>query len=299
MNAFRLGSHTILGAALIAGAATSAWAATCEPEFVRSAQTISLTASEVGDNIRVEANEQLRVRNTAGGECNAFLRLARLSTSNPDPARAFVVASGGQLLDILPSDVSAASSSSDLFVPGIPGGGSSSRAIPLRFSFPAQWGIASGASSETLLVQLIDETGGVFDELVLTVNLNVLPTVEMRIVGATGSDRIARIDLGALNPRIVNRSDPFGLRVWSTSPYTVTFASSNAGALAHTVAADRIDYEMRAAGRRVDLSGGSPSAFGRRTDGLGDFHPLEISVPPFVSQAGDYSDRVTVTVSAG
>ncbi|MEE4209938.1 MAG: hypothetical protein V2I43_11785 [Parvularcula sp.] len=271
----------------------------CEPEFVQPAQTLSLTASEVGNRLRVEADEQIRIRNTGGGECSAFLRIARLSTSDPDPSRTLSITSGGQIIDILPSDISAASSSSDLFIPGIPGGGIGSRVIPLRFAFPIEWGISSGVTSETLLVQLIDETGTAFDELVLTVNLTVLPTVEMRIVGATGSDRIARLDLGTLNPRIINRSDPFGVRVWSTSPYTVTFASNNVGNLAHETASDRIEYELRAAGRIVDLSGSSPGALGRKTDALGDFHPLEILVPPFVAQAGQYSDRVTVTVSAG
>jgi len=285
------------GAAALGALASPALA--CEPEFVRAAQTVSLTATEVGDGERVETSEQLRIRNRNNGQCSAFLRVSRLTTSSQDPARNFTITSGGQEIDILPSDVSAASSNSDLFVPGIPSGGGNGRAVPLRFSFPADWGIASGTTSETLLVQLIDEGGDVFDDLVLTVNLDVLPAVEMRIVGATGNDRIARIDLGALNPRGFTRSPPFGVRVWSTSPYTVTFASTNAGALVHDLSNDRIAYELRATGSEVDLSGASPGAFGRRTGTLGHFHPLEILVPPFVAQAGEYSDRVVVTVSAG
>ncbi len=288
-----------LSLSALALGAVSSPAVACAPEFLRAAQTISLTATEVGDSARVEASEQLLIRNSGEGECNAFLRIARFSTSDPDPARNFSITSGGQVIDILPSEVSAASSASDLFVPAIASGGGDSRSVPLRFSFPATWGVASGTSTETLLVQLIDETGQVFDDLILTVNLNVLPSVELRIVGATGTNRIARIDLGALNPRAITRSDPFGVLVKSTSPYTVTFASSNGGALVHDVASDRIEYDLRAGGREVDLSGANPGAFGRLTTGLGELHALEITVPPFVAQAGEYTDRVVITVSAG
>jgi len=296
MRLFRIAS---VFCGLAAAPAFIAPLSACQPEFVQSAQTVSLTASEVGNRNRVETDEQLRVRNAGTSECNAFLRIARLNTSNPSPERSLSITSSGQTLDILPSDISAASLSSDLFVPAIPGGGAGSRPVPLRIGFPVEWGIASGFSSETLLVQLIDEAGAVFDELVLTVNLEVLPTVEMRIVGATGNNRIAQVNLGALDPRLINRSNPFGVRVWSTSSYSVTFASDNAGALSHQIASDRIDYELRAAGRLVDLSGGSPGALGQNTTALGDYHPLEISVPPFTAQAGEYSDRVVVTVSAG
>ncbi|MGB3805849.1 MAG: hypothetical protein WA936_01480 [Erythrobacter sp.] len=293
----RQGARLALGGAAFCAFAAPALA--CEPTFTQAAQTVTLTATEVSDGARVETSEQIRILNTGSGECNAFLRVSRFSASSSDPARNFTLTSGGQEIDVLPSDVSAASSNSDLFVPAIPSGGVDSRSVPLRFSFPVGWGIASGTTTDTLLVQLIDESGNVFDDMFLTVNLTVLPSVEMRIVGATGNDRIARIDLGALNPRGITRSDPFGLRVWSTSPYTVTFASSNAGALVHDLNGDRIAYELRTTGSEVDLSGASPGALGRRTGALGDFHSLEIAVPPFVAQAGEYTDRVVVTVSAG
>jgi len=293
-----LPSFAMCAAALAIGM-VSVPAAACEPEFLQSAQTISLTANEVGDGSRVEANEQIRIRNTGDGECSAFLRISRFTTSGTDADRNLTVASGGQLIDILSSEVSAASSSSDVFVPAIPGGGANSRTVPLRFGFSSQWGVASGLTTETLLVQLVDEAGAVFDDLILTVNLNVLPAVELRIVGATGNNRIARIDIGALDPRAITSSDPFGVRVWSNSPYTVTFASANAGALTHDLGSDRIDYELRATGREVDLTGASPGVLGRRTRSLGEFHPLRITVPPFVAQSGEYNDRVIVTVSAG
>ncbi|MEQ5789308.1 hypothetical protein J3454_15560 [Erythrobacter sp. NFXS35] len=279
--------------------ALEASALACEPQFLQSAQTIMATASEVGNQDVIETEAQILVRNGGQDECAAFLRFSRFSTSAPDPSRIITLSTSGQTIDVLPSELSAASLASDIFIAAIPGGGTSSRPIPLRMTFPTDWGISSGTSSETFLVQLIDETGAAFDDLVLTVNLNVLPSVKLRIVGATGNDRIARIDLGPLDPRQVTRSNPFGVRVWSTSPYSVTFASENVGMLAHVNAGDRIGYEMRAAGREVDLSGASPGAFGRKTDAVGDYHPLEIAVPPFVAQAGDYRDRVVITVTAG
>jgi hypothetical protein len=289
-----------IGAAAVGFLALQAsLASACEPRFAQSAQSVTATVTDVGERPTARADTQIVLRNDGGSDCAAFLRVSRLNSTTPDPTRSFQLSSNGLPIDILPTEVSAASSTSDLFVAAIPSGGGLNRSVPISVVFPAQWGVSSGITTETLLVQLLDESGQILDDLVLTVNLDVLPSVMLRIVGATGSERIARVDLGPLDPRRINRSAPFGVRVWSTSPYTVTFASQNAGSLVQDIARDRIPYELRASGREVDLSGGAPGAFGPKTDGLGIHHPLEISVPPFVAQAGSYSDRVTITVTAG
>ena len=59
------------------------------------------------------------------------------------------------------------------------------------------------------------------DTLLLTVNINVPQAVALRVVGATGSEAIARIHLGTVSPTTTTRSDPFGVRIWSTAGYRV------------------------------------------------------------------------------
>ncbi|RJY09201.1 hypothetical protein D6201_07385 [Aurantiacibacter aquimixticola] len=163
---------------------------------------------------------------------------------------------------------------------------------------PLSWGIGSGLTSSSILVQLISPDGQVVDQLNLAIDINVLPSVALRIVGATGQGRVARVDLGAIENDRINRSQPLGVRVWSTSPYQVTYRSANRGALVQADLPDRIEYELRAAGAVVDLTGNRPSTVGQRTSSLGDLHSLEVVVPPFEAQAGKYGDRVTITVTA-
>ena len=291
----KTGWYAVLGMA--AGLAATPTLA-CAPRFVQPSQTVQLTAVEVGANTETRENFQIRIRNENTGQCSASLRFSRLTTGVPGDAFGYRLESAGQTIDILPNEITAPSTNSDLFVAGIPGGGRNGRAVPFRLELPTEWGIASGSSSDTILVQMIDPVGDVVDTLALTIGINVLPAVELRIVGATGNDRIARIDLGALDARRSNRSDPFGIRVWSTSPYSVTYESENLGRLAHDTASDRIEYELLASGRAVDPSGTLPGSFGQKTTALGDFWPLEITVAPFTARAGGYSDRVTITVTA-
>jgi hypothetical protein len=293
--------NVTLPAALAASlwvAPVGATAGECGPRFMQSSQTVTLNATDVGVGAEARENFQIRVQNEGNGACSATLRFARQTTSAGDPSLRYLLVSGGQVVDVLPSNVSVPSTRSDVSVPGLPGG-TNGRAVPFRLTFPTEWGIASGTRREELLVTLVDEQGTAVDTMLLYFDIYVPPAVDLRIVGATGENAIAEIDLGDLESDRVNISDPFAVRVWSTSPYSVSFASEGNGALIHRDGLSRIVYSLRMDGAKVDLTGGTPRSVGHATGPLGDAHPLSIEVQPFVAEAGDYADRVSVTVTAG
>lgn len=288
---------------ILATLAASLWvfpaaAGECAPRFTQSSQTVTLNATDIGVGAEARENFQIRVQNEGNGACSGSLRFARQTTSAGDPTLRYVIVSGGQMVDVLPSEVSVPSTRSDVFVPGLPSG-ANGRAVPFRLTFPTEWGIASGSRREEILVTLLDDQGNVVDTMLLYFDIHVPPSVDLRIVGATGANSIAEIDLGDLESGRVNVSDPFAVRVWSTSPYSLSFSSEGSGALIHRDGLGRIIYSLRMNGAKVDLTGGTSLSVGRATSALGDAHPLLIEVPPFVANAGDYADRVSVTVTAG
>ena len=288
---------------LLATLVTSLWAAPatageCVPRFIHSSQTVNLAATDVGVGAEARETFQIRVRNQDSGACSATLRFSRQATSVGDPSLRYLLVSGGQVVDVLPSEGSVASTRSDVFVPGLPGG-ANGRAVPFTLTFPTEWGVESGTRREEMLVTLFDEQGNAADTMLLNFDIYVPPTVDLRIVGVTGGDAIAELNLGELESDRINVSDPFAVRVWSTSPYSVSFVSEGNGALIHRDGISRIPYSLSMDGAKVDLSGGTPRSVGRATGPLGDAHPLLIEVRPFVAEAGDYVDRVSVTVTAG
>lgn len=271
----------------------------CSPEFVQVAQTVTLDDIAVGAGATASETFQLRLRNGSGanGPCSATLRVARLGTSPSSAAINYTLQARGQLLDILPNETFPGTAASDLDVPQLPGN-SNGLSLPFQLVVPSEWGLAEGLQIDDLIVLLLDDAGNVTDQLQLTISLNVPPAVELRVVGATGRDAIASVDLGTLDPEGINVSNPFGVRVWSTSPYTVTFRSENNGRLAHTSAPAFIDYQLYLAGNPISVMGLPATSELDGTDALGDFHPLRVQVMPFRARAGAYSDRVEVTVSA-
>lgn len=274
-----------------------AHATTCSPRFVDASKTVTIAGITVGSGSIATSGFQIRVRNTGDGACSATLRIARLSTTLPGNRLPLTLSSGGSSLQILANDRVSGTAGSDLTVPGIPSG-SGGRAVPFVAGISTDWGIASGYYSEEFQLSLIDATGATTDTSLLTIQFNVPPSVALRIVGVTGTNEVAEINLGTLDPSARNRSDPFGLRIWSTSPYSVSFLSANAGNLEQVDGKDRIPYNLMMGGRPMDVVGSSPVTFGRHTPALGDLHRLAVTVAPFNALAGNYSDRVTVTVQA-
>lgn len=273
--------------------------AECVPEFVQTGQTVTLSNITVGRGQVANKTFQVAIRNAGDGNarCPARLRIARLSTSPTFGEFEYQIKARGRDLRILPNESVPANASSDLEITQLPGL-TQGLNVPFRVVVPSNWGLSSGSQVDDLIVSLIDRAGNTTDTLRLTVALNVPPAVEVRTVGATGRNAIASVDLGVLDPDQVNVSNPFGIRVWSTSPYTVTFQSMNDGRLVHSSAASSIAYQLFMNRNEVSTRGVPAAYVPNGTDALGDLHRLRVQVRPFRARAGDYSDRVEVTVTA-
>ena len=269
----------------------------CIPEFVDSAKTVTVSDVEVGVREVSRENFQIRVRNQGTGACSATIRFARVDGFASADSLEYTLRSGSSALQVLPNEAAAATSESELFVGGLPSG-DRGRAVPFLLSIPSEWGIAAGFHTDQLQLTLLDSTGQVTDRLFLTINVTVPPSVSLRVVGATGTNRIATINLGNITSRDVSTSDPFGIRVWSTSAYSVSFESENGGNLRHEDGRDTIPYELRMDRQLVNLSGSGEFVFPERTTSLGRVHRLRVQAGPATGRAGGYGDRVTVTVSA-
>jgi hypothetical protein len=298
MKLKNLHRFAIIGSMFCAPSAALAQA-DCEPEFVQSSQTVTLSGIDVSAGSSASETFQIRVRNDGapGGKCPATLRVAKLSTSPSPSTITYALQSGGQLLQILSSENQPGTAASDLTIAQL-SPGTNGLSIPFRLTVPSGWGLASGSQVEDLIILLLDESGTVVDTMLLSIALTVQPAVEVRVVGVTGQNPIARINLGILDPQAVNISDPFGLRIWSTSPYTVSFRSENEGKLVHESVNASIDYQLLMDQQRVNVSGAAAAFVPRGTDSLGDLHPMGVRVEPFRARAGNYSDRVEVTVTA-
>lgn len=275
-----------------------ALAAECEPEFVDKSQTIVVSGIKIGLGEVSRENFSIRVRNDGTSPCSASVRFARLNGSAVSENLEYMLRSGSTSLSILPSEGSTGTSASDLFIPNLPKS-NSGRNVPFILTVPSEWGIKSGFHSEQIQLNLIDPSGAVKDTMLLTINVNIPPAVSIRVVGATGSGEIARINLGDLNSTEISRSDPFGVRVWSTSPYLVTFRSENGGDLLHANGRDRIPYQLRMGQQLVNLGGSNQFTFSEHTSSLGEIHAMQAQAGPVTGvRAGHYDDRVTVTVTA-
>ncbi|GAB5454727.1 MAG: hypothetical protein Hens2KO_09560 [Henriciella sp.] len=277
--------------------AAPALAEDCVPQFVESSKTVSVNDIDIGARNISRQGFSISVINAGDGDCSAQIRAMRVQGSASRSNLKYSIRSGSSVLDVLPNQTAAATSNSDLFIGGIPSGDSGTNA-PFVLSVPSGWGLKSGFHSEQIQLSLLDLTGQVVDTLLLNVNVRVPPAVSMRIVGARGAGGVPTINLGVISSRESAASDPFGVRVWSTSPYQVSFESENRGFLRHEGGLDEIPYDLRMGGRKVDLGGIGTFSFPERTSSLGDVHRLRVRAGPAVARAGNYSDRVTVTVSA-
>jgi len=288
----------VAGLALVLPGALSAQS-TCVPEFVQTAQTVIVQDVIVGRQDLTVETFQVRVRNGAdeANTCGATLRVARLSTSPTLRPTRLMLQSQGQALEILPRETAPGSVRSDLRIAQLPAG-RNGFSLPFQIGIPSGWGAQSGQQTDDLLILLVNDAGQILDTLPLTIQVTIPPAAEVRVVGATGTEPVARIDLGDLDPAQLTVSERFGIRVWSTSAYNVRFESENAGALVHSEGRGRIPYELLMDRQRVSVVGAIAAQVPQGTDALGDFHPLQLQVRSFTARAGFYSDRVQVTVTA-
>lgn len=272
-------------------------AADCAPQFIDRSLSANISPTSIGSEQLEFERVPVRLRNDGEGrQCSATLRVARVSTS-PISQYPFYLQFGGRKIDLLPFEDAPGGASSNLLVPQLPAS-REGRNLPLDLVLPVGWGLASGSTSEELELQILGPDGSISDRIPLRVNVTIPTSIEMRIVGATGDRAIAGVDMGVLNPDAINRSSLFGLRVWSTAPYMISFLSENDGQLVQSERRGAIEYDLQMEGRSVGVSGGIAAQVPNPTDALGDLHRLRVEIQPFVARAGDYSDRVVVTVTA-
>lgn len=295
----KLATMGLVAGGLVLAAVPIAAQAACAPQFDQAAQTVVVPDLRVNAGATTSETFGIRIKNAAsgGGKCGATLRIARSTTAPATILTPYSVVTGGRTLEVLANEMLPGTVASDLAIGQLPQGPNGAN-FPFRLVVPSGWGLTAGSWTDDLVVILLDENDIEVDRLYLTLSFTIPPAVELRVVGVTGTNAIASINLGNLDPRSVNRSDPFGVRIWSTSPYTVSFRSQNDGGLLHSGASDRIDYRLFMNNVEVSTAGAPAAYRPQGTNALGELHPLSVRVDPFLAPAGDYSDRVEVTVTA-
>ncbi len=290
--------HIFLGLAFASMLAPAAVFAQdqCPLVFDQKDMTVSVVASSPTTAIPAVENFTVNLRNAGEASCQARLLVARLAGKS-GALPAYSLRRQGVEMFVQASE--AASATSFGTAVNVSGGGAT---VPVAFQigFPPNWNVEAGAYSERLQFLLVDSSGEILDRMILNVDLRVPSAATLSFVGAvSGSGTGKTIALGKLSQTEETKSPDFGLRVWSNTSYDVSFDSENRGQLVHSNAVDRIAYRMTMNRTPVNLAGISQFLFPRRTFAIGDFHRLAIVVPP-VGQAlaGDYSDRITVTITA-
>ncbi|GAA4824883.1 hypothetical protein GCM10023232_23470 [Sphingosinicella ginsenosidimutans] len=290
----------LIASSLAALAAPGVASAACSPAFVGTGETVNLTGLSIGTGEVKREEFNLRVRNLDGGgpgTCNATIRVTRVGPADPNMPP-YTLRSGGTDIDVLSFAGTAGSPNSDVLIPNAPPG-PNGRAVPFQVTLPTPWGLKAGVYVEQLRFTLLDSSGNQADTQDVTINVTVPRAVSLRIVGATGSDEVSRIDLGNLSTSQASMSDPFALRIWSTSAYSVNFRSLNSGNLVRAGGDDRIPYTLTLDGQPVNLaSTNNDYRYNDYTTALGQLHPLVVRAGPIGAvRAGFYSDRVFVTVT--
>lgn len=296
----------------------TAMAQNCQPVFVDGDQSVIIDGIGIGPGEQSTESFEVRVRNSAGniggspsgppgmsgsmssGPCQATLRISRIGAL-PDPKFPLysVRGPGNQLIEILPDPSSSGTADSDVIVPNAPSG-TQGRAVPFQVGVRTEWGLTSGTYTEQLQLSLIDQSGSIVDQSTLTATIIVPSAVSMRLVGAVlgdGTAGPAQINLGNLSRSTETRSDPFDALIFSTAPYVVEFSSVNMGNLMHEQGREEIPYELFFDGSLIDLSGVYEIPYTESAPQSGDRRYMSIVVPPVVALAGQYSDRITMTVT--
>lgn len=295
----------IFALGIILGAPLAATAQDCEPVIIDTDTALIIQAGAIEPGGQATRELSVSIRNEASGAnngtpCSATLRLARTGpVPSPDFPPYSVFGPGNQQVEILPDPGSGGTVQSDVNISAVttdPTG----RLISLRFTVPTEWGVRAGTYTDQLELLLLDETGAIADRSALTNSIVIPPAVSVRLVGAVlgdGTSGPAQIDLGNLSRSSETRSNPFGARVFSTAPYSIEFSSNNLGYLRHEAGEETIAYRLYYDGGLVNLGGNTEIGYPDHTGRDGSTRSMSIVVPPVVALAGNYSDRITITVT--
>lgn len=302
----------ILGVLVATALPGAAQAADCLPEFVDRDYSVVVSGVEIESGGQSVENFQVRVGNASVDEpgrangvartapCDATILVAR---SNPQSVPGFpaysIRALGNQRVEILPDPSLPGALDGGIRIVNAPPG-PRGRAVPFTLDVSTEWGLTAGTYVEQLELLLLDETGTITDRTSLTITIDIPASVSLRLVGALlggGADGPALVDLGDLSNSEVTRSSPFGARIWSTSPYIVQISSANRGNLLKEQGTETIPYSLTFDAMEVDLMTGREFFYPVPTTASGVLRNMGITVQPVTASAGEYSDRVTVSVS--
>ena len=272
--------------------------AACEPSFIEGSNIVTLTPSISFEDQRLVERFNIRVRNDGSEVCTLRIGVGRevASVGFRFPAYSLTGPSGNEPVAGLSGTGDSTGFGSEFIVPA-----NGQVSIPYELRMAVGWGSEAGTYAEDLVFQLSEaESGSAIATQRTRLSLEIPRATRIRFAGASGIDGPARIEMGSISATAPTRSPPFALRILSTSAYRIDLVSQNRGALRRSDGPDIIPYQMTLGGQAVNLGGTAYSRqVGRHTSSVGDVHPVTIVIDPDPTRhAGQYSDRVTVTVTA-
>lgn len=279
-------------------AATAQPATSCDLSFSDRSLTITLLASDLGVGQSVAGRGDVLIEaihpDDGRQDCVASVRLSYISATPRFPDYS-MTASNQPIVPSANETIGGPRNQVRVAVPS----NRTTTTIALDAVAATEWGLVAGRQTEQLQLTLVGRDGDILDRIPLFIDLEIPKAVDVMFVGATGSGPASSIDLGDLSASERVTSQPFGVRVWSSSGYEFTIQSENAGNLVHQQALDQIPYELLVNGFRYELrSAPAPITSADPSEIGGDRYGLTISVPARRSIAGEYQDRLMITVNA-
>lgn len=281
--------------------------ADCVPKFAGSDSAVTISGVSVEPGGVATGMFQIRASNGGvadEGGCSATLRLSRVSSTGGQTFPKYTLrTSAGSEVVVASETETGAAASAGIRLTNLPSSGPG-QSTSIQVRVPTEWGVAAGNFADQLLVTLYDQQGVARDRATVNVAISIPAAVAVRLAGAIvdGGD-ITRIDLGNLSAKTESRSTPFVARVLSTSPYSISLQSENTGFLKRTDGNELIHYDLYFAGRKVNFAEASSYTSMSHTPASGDVNGMLIVVPAALGstkpyEAGSYSDRITILVSA-
>lgn len=271
--------------------------AACEPVFPEGSTTVTLVPAPAFEQSQLEERFFVRVSNNGDETCTLRLVVGRDIAASDARFPSFSLAGpNGNIPVVEPLGAVGSGIASTISVG--PGGQVS---VPYDVYLDVGWGSEAGTYDQQLVFQLVEpETQGEIARQLTRLSLEIPPMARVRFAGASGARGPVRIDMGELSPTAPTTSPPFAFRVLSTSAYRMELSSENRGALLRIGGSERIPYRLSVGNQTLNLgAAGDTINVGRHTGAEGDVHSVSIVVDPDPTRhAGNYSDRVTVTVTA-
>lgn len=239
---------------------------------------------------------RLRLNNTGNKECVGVIKITR-SSGPPELVRqqggkiSYTIVDQNDLARVIYDPLTNFSHPVRLSVRG-----KSKVEYNPRFAVPGSQAGRSGRYAATLEAGFYpDGATQATSTARLTVSAHVTPRVQANFVGSTNAQN-ARLDLGEIEP---NKQGRIGLQVRSSSDYSISFRSDHNGMLAGP-GTSRVPYSLTYAGRPIDLGKGKTTEEFIPPDPVRvQTNELRVIIGQFSdARAGNYQDRVTITISA-